>query len=215
VIRQYKTNPGQIDAILSRSRDRFLPILSKAWGFVSWTLMDAGPAGVITASVFEDELGADLAAGWYKENQAALALGPPQVTRGPIVIRHVGQHVQAGYGFLWRCAFRPAYVEEATKRLRDSLVPLIGGMPGFASYGAIDAGRSNVVSLSAFTNRESADAANQRAVAWINESLAGLVSNPPEIILGEIKLRTAQAAAVTTHSEIKAGSQTMTWDPYT
>jgi hypothetical protein len=198
VIRQYTINPGQIDAIVRRSRDRFVPILSKASGFVSWTLMEAGPAGIITASVFEDELGADLAAGWYKENQAALALGRPQVTRGPIVIRRVGEHVRSGYGLLWRCTFRPADVEEATKRLRDSLVPLIGGMPGFASYGAIDAGGSNVVSLSAFANRESVDAANQQAGAWVDESLAGLVSKSPEIILGEIKLRSVQAAAVTT-----------------
>jgi hypothetical protein len=198
VIRQYTINPRQNDAIVRRSRDRFVPILSKASGFVSWTLMEAGPAGIITASVFEDELGADLAAGWYKENQAALALGRPQVTRGPIVIRRVGEHVRSGYGLLWRCSFRPADVEEATKRLRDSLVPLIGGMPGFASYGAIDAGGSNVVSLSAFANRESVDAANQQAGAWVNESLAGLVSKSPEIILGEIKLRSVQAAAVTT-----------------
>jgi hypothetical protein len=216
VIRQYKTSPGQIDAILRRSRDRFMPMLSKAWGFVSWTLMDAGPAGVITASVFEDELAADLAAGWYKENQAALALGPPQVTRGPIVIRLVGEQVQEGYGFLWRCAFGPADVEEAKKRLRDTFVPLIGSMSGFASYGAMDAGRSNVVSLSAFTNRESAAAAHQRTVAWTDKSLAGLVLHPAEIVLGEIKLRTAHPQAVTTHSEIEAGSQTkMAWDPYT
>jgi len=197
VVRQYKTNPGQIDAIVRRSRER-LPLLSKALGFVSWTLMDAGAAGVITASVFEDERAADFAAGWYKENQAALALGRPQVTRGPIVIRHVGEHVRAGYGLLWRCAFRPADVEEATKLLRDRFVPLMGSTPGFALYGAMDAGGSNLVSLSAFTNRESVEAANRRTAAWVDESLAGLVSNPPEIVVGEIKLRTAQAAAVTT-----------------
>jgi hypothetical protein len=197
VIRQYKINPGQINAIVHHSRDRFLPILSKALGFVSWTLMDAGPAGLITASVFEDELGADHAAGWYKENQAALSLGRPQVTRGPILIRHVAEHVPAGYGFLWRWAFIPANAEDVTQRLRDSFLPLISGLPGFASCGAIDAG-SGVVSLSAFKNRESADAANERVIAWINESLVGLISKPPDIILAEIKLRTSKADAAVT-----------------
>jgi hypothetical protein len=197
VIRQYKIDPEQIDAIVRRSRDRFVPILSKATGFVSWTLMDAGQAGIFTASVFEDELSADLAAGWYKENQAALALGRPQISRGPVVIRRVRERARADCGLLWFCAFTPAKVEEATRRLRDSFVPLIGDVPGFASYGAIDAGGGNVVSLGAFANRESVDAANQRAGAWIDESLAGLVAKPPETIVGEIKLRSLQAAALT------------------
>jgi hypothetical protein len=71
-------------------------------------LVDAGAAGVVTSSVFEDEMGAELAAGWVKENQTALALGSPQVRRGAITIRHVNERVRAGYGFVWRYAFKSA-----------------------------------------------------------------------------------------------------------
>jgi hypothetical protein len=163
-------------------------------GFVSWTLMNVGP-DLATASIFEDELEADNAAGWYKENQAALALGKPQVTRGPIVIHYVAEHVPAGYGLLWRCAFRAGGAEQAAQRLRDEFVPLMGGMPQFASYEAIDAGGSNVLSLCAFKSRDASDAAMRRTVSWVNENLAGLVSNPPEVIVGEIKLRSSRAAA--------------------
>ena len=197
VIRQYDIDPGQIDAIVHRCRERFLPILSKALGFVSWTLMDAGPAGLITASVFDDELKADYAAGWYKENQAALALGHPQVTRGPVVTRSVVEHVPEGYGFLWRCAVGASGIYEATHRVRDSLVPLIAALPGFASYGAIDAGASTVVSLSIFKNRECADAGSRQTVAWVNERLAECVAQPPEIIPAEIRLRTSTTAVTT------------------
>jgi hypothetical protein len=198
VIRQYEIDPGQIDAIVRHCRDRFLPILSKALGFVSWTLMDAGPAGLITASVFENEVEADYAAGWYKENQAALALGHPHVTRGPIVIRQVVEHVREGYGFLWRCGFRGSRAGEATQRLCDCLVPLVAAVPGFAAYAAIETGASDVVSLTLFKDRESADEGNQRTVAWLDENLAEFVSNPYEIIPAEIKLRTSKAAAVAT-----------------
>lgn len=198
VIRQYEIDPGQIDAIVQHCREPFLPVLSKALGFVSWALLDAGPAGLATESVFENEAQADYAAGWYKENQAALALGHPHVTRGPVLMRHVAEHVPEGYGFLWRCAIRPAVADEATRRLRDGLLPLIAAVPGFASYTAIDAGGSHVVSVNAFKNQEAAYAGDQRTSAWVSETLAEFFAEPPEIIHGEIKLRSSRPAAVTT-----------------
>jgi hypothetical protein len=196
VIRQYKTDPGQIDAILRLTRDRFMHPISKAWGFVSWTLIDAGSAGVVTASVFDDELGAEVAGGWVRENQAAVALGHPTVTEGPITFRDVAEHVQSGYGFLLRYACKPDEVEEVTKRFRDGFVPLIWSMPGYAAHGAIDAGHGIAVWLIVFADEESADAAEKCALAWTEENLAGLIASPPEIIFGEIKLRIPAAATV-------------------
>jgi hypothetical protein len=193
VIRQYKIDPEQIGAIVRHCREPFLPLLSKTLGFVSWTLMDAGP-DLMTASIFEDELEAQNAAGWYKENQAALALGKPRVSGGPILVHHVAEHVQAGYGLFWRCALRAAGAEEAMRRL-CSFLPMIGRMPHFASYEVMDAGAGDVVWLCAFKSREAADAANRRTAEWVNENLAGLVSDAPQIALAEIKLRSSKVPA--------------------
>jgi hypothetical protein len=195
IVRQYKTHPEQIHEIVSRSRDRFMPLISKSWGFVAWTLVDAGPTGVITTSVFDNETDAELAAGWVRENQTALALGPPHINEGAITSRHVKEHAQAGYGFVWRYACKPGDAREVAKRIGEALVPLLSSMPGFASYEAIDAGAGNALSFSAFVDRATAEAANRRALAWVKESLAAFVPMAPEVAFGEIKLHVAQVAA--------------------
>jgi hypothetical protein len=205
VIRQYKIDPEEIGAIVRHCRDPFLPGLSKTLGFVSWTLMDAG-SDLITLSIFDDELEADNAAGWYRENQAALELGKPRVTRGPIVVHHVQEHVPAGYGLFWRHTFNDAGAERAMRHLRDGFGPLIAGMPHFASYEVLDAGACGCVSLCAFKNKESAEAANGRTAAWVNENLAGSVSGSSEFVIAEIRLRTSRHAkedgsAVPLHAE--------------
>ncbi|MFY9781157.1 MAG: hypothetical protein WAJ85_11690 [Candidatus Baltobacteraceae bacterium] len=196
VVRQYRTDPGQIDAIVSRTRERFMHPISKAWSFVSWTLIDAGADGVVTASVFDDEIGAEVAAGWVRENQAALALGHPKVTEGPIVFREVKEHVHAGYGFLLRYACKPGETGAVAARIRDGFIPSIAAMPGYAGYGSIDAGHGIVVSLLVFADRESAQAGERCALAWAQENIAALISSPPEVVFGEIKLRIPASATV-------------------
>ena len=197
VIRQYETDPGQIDEIVRHTRERFMHPISKAWGFVSWTLIDAGPDGVVTACVFDDEIGAEVAGGWVRENQAALALGHPRITEGPVTFRDVREHVHSGYGFVWRYTCRPGEERETAKRVRDGLVPLIVSLPGYAAYGALEAGHGTAVWLLVFADAQSASAAKERTLAWANENIAASLSGAPELIFGEIKLRIPSSATVT------------------
>lgn len=197
VVRQYKTEPGQIDAIVRHTRERFMHPISQAWGFVSWTLIDAGPYGVVTASVFENELGADLAAGWVKENQAATELGHPRISEGPIAFRDVRDHVHSGFGFVWHSACKPDEAGEVLRRIGEGGVPLIAELPGYAGHGAINAGHGDIVCLLVFADEPSAKAARERVLAWSAEHLGILLSHPPEVIFGEVKLRIPAHAAVT------------------
>lgn len=201
VIRQYKVDPSQVEEIVSRARSGFVPLISSAPGFVSYTIADAGTAGLITVGTFEDQAGADesvrMAASWIKNNLAALLPNPPQVTSGTLTIRNVKENGQFGYGVMRRYTFDPGDVEEVTRRVREGLVPLITASPGFASYSVLDAGDGKIVSLSAFADRASAEASNKRSLDWVQENLGGFVPNPPEVITAEIKVRTARAATVT------------------
>ena len=197
IVRQYKTEPGQIDAIVRHTRERFMHPISHAWGFVSWTLIDAGPYGVVTASVFENELGADLAAGWVKENQAATELGHPKTSEGQIAFRDVKEHVHSGFGFVWHSACKRDEAGEALRRIRQSCVPLIAELPGYAAHGAIDAGHGAVVCLLVFADEPSAKAARERVLAWSADNLGILLSHPPEVVFGEVKLRIPAHATVT------------------
>jgi hypothetical protein len=196
IVRHYKTEPGQIDAIVRHTRERFMQPISHAWGFVSWTLIDAGPDGVVTASVFEDELGAELAAGWVRENQAATELGHPKISEGPVAFRDVKEHVHSGYGFVWHLASKPGEFEDAKKRVVEGFIPTIAELPGYAAHGAIDAGHGALSWLLVFADEDSAKTARERARAWADKNLGSLLAHPPEIVFGEVKLRIPAHATV-------------------
>ena len=68
----------------------FVPIVSKAPGFVAYYVVDAGNDVVASVSVFQDQNGAEesnrMAADWVKENIASLVSGPPEVTAGAVTV---------------------------------------------------------------------------------------------------------------------------------
>ena len=78
-VRRYEGVPDSAEAG-RRVQDGFIPIL---------TFADAGDGVMVSTSVFIDKAGAvmsnERAAGWVKENLAALVPNPPQITDGEIV----------------------------------------------------------------------------------------------------------------------------------
>lgn len=199
VLRQYKADPGSIDEIVRRATAGFVPLMSAAPGFVSYTMVDLGPAGLLTHSTFEDQAGAEesvgMAASWVKENLATLLPEAPQVTSGPYPIRQVNADAHFGYGVMRRYTVAPGDVAEITQRVTAGLVPILSGAPGFASYAVIDAGNGVVVSLSAFADQATADAATETTRQWVMDNLADLAPTPPTITAGPMRLRHATVAA--------------------
>jgi hypothetical protein len=74
-----------------RAAAGFVPIVSKIAGFQSYMLIDGGNGTVVTVSVFASQAAAEesakAAAGWVKQNLAALVPNPPQVTAGTVIAR--------------------------------------------------------------------------------------------------------------------------------
>jgi hypothetical protein len=68
----------------------FVPIISKAPGFVAYYVVDAGNDVVASVSVFQDQAGAEesnrMAADWVKENIASLVSGAPEITAGAVTV---------------------------------------------------------------------------------------------------------------------------------
>lgn len=198
-IRQYKLQPGKTEEIIGKVRADLAPTLSKAPGFVVYTLVQVGSDEIVTTSVYENQAAAEesvkTAAGWVRENVAGSVIGTPRVTTGEFMIREVKQDAKAGYGVMRRFELKPENADDMIGRLRQGLVPQLTGMPGFASYGLLlEHGHDRGVSLSAFADRATAEAANQRALTWIKDNLGDLVTKPLEIVQGEIKVRLAAAA---------------------
>ena len=93
-IRRYKANPGTSAAILQQANEGFVPIISKAPGFVAYCTVDAGNDVVASVSVFQDQAGAEesnrMAADWVKQNLASLVAGPPEITAGAGTMHKAG-----------------------------------------------------------------------------------------------------------------------------
>ena len=92
-VRKYKTDPGNIDEIVKRVQENFVPIISKAPLFYSYYAVDADDGVVLSISVFEDMGGAKesncMAADWVKENLAPLLPNPPEITVGDVRVHEV------------------------------------------------------------------------------------------------------------------------------
>lgn len=90
-IRRYKTSPGAAAELAQRVNQGFVPIISKAPGFVAYYVVDAGNDVVASVSLFQDKAGAEesnrMAATWVKENIASLFEGPPEITAGEVIVQ--------------------------------------------------------------------------------------------------------------------------------
>lgn len=77
-------------------------------------------------------------------------------------------------------------VRDAAQRAETGLVAILRKEPGFIGYCIFDGGGGVGGSVTFFTDRDSAVAANARALLWIGESLPDLYDGEPEIVVGEI-----------------------------
>jgi heme-degrading monooxygenase HmoA len=77
-------------------------------------------------------------------------------------------------------------VEEAARRARDQVVPLVQGRPGFRGYCAFATERGDAVfSVSVFDDREAGMDAHGRVRRWVEASMRDLMPEEPEVVAGE------------------------------
>ena len=87
-VRRYQgvTDPAEAGRRVS---DGFVPLISGVDGFIAYYWVDAGNGVMVSTSVFETQAGAEAsnerAAGFVRENLAALLPNPPQITAGEVV----------------------------------------------------------------------------------------------------------------------------------
>jgi heme-degrading monooxygenase HmoA len=90
-IRKYKIRPGKAKELAQRVNEGFVPIISKAPGFVAYYVVDAGNDVVASFSLFRDQAGSEesnrMAAAWVRENLAAFFGGSPEITAGEVTVQ--------------------------------------------------------------------------------------------------------------------------------
>jgi heme-degrading monooxygenase HmoA len=167
-IREYTIQPGKADEIVARVRAEFVPKIESAPGFLSYSLALTGDDRILTASAFETkeqaEASVKTASGWVNERLASLVKGPPRVTMGEIVVRHIVDRANAGYGVMRRFETTRSDANRITTLVRDELVPMLRGLAGFAGYSLLfESTHDRGLSLTAFADRATAEAANKKS----------------------------------------------------
>lgn len=88
VIRRYRFNTEDSEKINQLIQEKFVPILKKANGFISYNWLNTGTGEGASLSIFQDKSGADesirLAADFVKSNMSELLSQKPDVLEGPV-----------------------------------------------------------------------------------------------------------------------------------
>ena len=88
--------------------------------------------------------------------------------------------------------------EEITRKAKDSLLPSISKLPGFAGYFLIDAGEGVLTSVGLFETSDQAHESTRVAATWVRENdLAAALPNTPKITAGPLIVQGRPAAAPT------------------
>ena len=87
--------------------------------------------------------------------------------------------------------------DELTTKVKQTLVPKLSELPGFAGYYLVDAGNGNFTSFGLFETREQGEESTKLVTRWIrDENLGGLMPNEPKIISGNVVARMLEHALV-------------------
>ena len=68
----------------------------------------------------------------------------------------------------------------------ESFVPIISEMPGFVAHYLVDAGDGVMVATSVFEHKDAEEQSTFVAGEFVEEHLAPLLPNPPQITAGEV-----------------------------
>jgi hypothetical protein len=77
-------------------------------------------------------------------------------------------------------------VREAARRAESGIGEILKKSPGFRGYYVFDAGNGVAGSVTLFDTQRAAADANEKALAWIRESLIDFIAGEPEVLAGEV-----------------------------
>ena len=76
--------------------------------------------------------------------------------------------------------------EELVRTIKEQAIPVISNVPGFRAYYVIYAPDDTVTAISIFDDHAGAEESNRRGLAWIEKSLAPLLTGPATAVAGPV-----------------------------
>jgi hypothetical protein len=80
--------------------------------------------------------------------------------------------------------------EELTRRIKEGAIPIISDVPGFMAYYVVYAPDDTVTAISIFNDCAGAEESNRRALMWIEQNLAPLLTGPATALAGPVIMHT-------------------------
>jgi hypothetical protein len=76
--------------------------------------------------------------------------------------------------------------QKVAKLGEEGFVPIISELPGFVAHYTVDAGDGVIVGISVFEHKAAEEQSTFRAGEFVEEHLAPLMPNPPQVTAGEV-----------------------------
>ncbi len=217
-VRHYSAvDPDDIDTLVERTRDGFVPIISESPGFVLYALSGMLPDQGLAVNIFQSEeemLAAnEKAAEFVRENLASMLTVAPQITAGVVTVLalpgHCANDMQDGesmaddagetedrdameplfLSFRHYSGVDPADVPAIADAVAADFVQVISDSEGFRLYLNFSAANGEVYgAINVFTSEEEMTASNERAAEFVAEALAELLPEAPTIIAGDTSI---------------------------
>ena len=99
------------------------------------------------------------------------------------------------HGVLRQYTLDAKNIDEIVRRVAADGINIIKTIPGFVSYGIMDAGHGQFVTYSVYENKTGTEESTKKAAAWIKENIASMVPSPPRVTEGEVRVREAKEPA--------------------
>src|SRR5579859_1403262 len=94
------------------------------------------------------------------------------------------------YAAIRQAKAKAGTAEELARRIKEGAIPIISDVDGFKAYYVVYAGDDTVTAISVFNNFASAEEANRRALAWIDENLGPLLVGQVSAVAGPVIVHT-------------------------
>ena len=85
---------------------------------------------------------------------------------------------------------RAGMAEELARRIKEGAIPIISDVPGFRAYYVVYAPDDTVTAISVFDDYAGAEESNRRALAWIEQNLAPLLTGLATAVAGPVIVHT-------------------------
>ena len=85
---------------------------------------------------------------------------------------------------------RTGMAEELAVRIKEGAIPIISDVPGFRAYYVVYAPDDTVTAISIFDSYAGAEESNKRALVWIENDLAPLLTCAATAVAGPVIVHT-------------------------